>query len=129
MATADETPDVPDVDLKAFSTAVNGVLDDTQKFLGFPVALPPPPGPFPPTHQQPPGHEVSRDVIHRPQAEPPASANLIYDFQGSLIATLKTQWTLFDGFTLDEVSIGIALNASSSRMIVVSSNLLNTSLF
>jgi hypothetical protein len=72
--------------IDALHNAMGGLLDNQQKNLGFPVDG---------------------------NSEEKPSTTLTYQVYGTLSARLKTDWTIFSGLTLNDVSLAVEAYAQS----------------
>ncbi|KAK1753792.1 hypothetical protein QBC47DRAFT_415542 [Echria macrotheca] len=85
--TGDEMATISDTGISAMESAVQSLLDASQNDLGFPTA-PAPPG----------GGPVK-----------PASQTLTYYFKAEASIGLREKWTVFEGLTLEEVSLTLGV--------------------
>ena len=76
--------DLDDGDIGTVETAVDGILDKVQSNLGFPYS----------TDTAPPKPSVSLD----------------YHFSASIEVFLNTQWTVFEGLTLTNITLSAAID-------------------
>ena len=76
------TSSVDDTDIKTVETAVDGILNRVQSDLGFPFS------------------------VDQPSQKP--SDVLDYHFHAGIEVYLNTQWKLFEGFTLTDITLKAA---------------------
>ncbi|MCJ1380283.1 hypothetical protein MMC17_003386 [Xylographa soralifera] len=79
-----------DTDVRALSTAVATILNDTRAYVAFPYL--PTPNPVPP---------------------PTPSATLAYEYQGSLTVYLVGSWSIVTGLSLDDAQLSIDFEGDS----------------
>ncbi|MCJ1397444.1 hypothetical protein MMC11_000637 [Xylographa trunciseda] len=85
-----------DTDVRALSTAVATILNDTRAYVGFPYL--PTPNPVPP---------------------PKPAATLAYDYQGSLNVYLVGSWSIVTGLSLDDAWLSISFEGDSDDACIV----------
>ena len=86
-----------DADVRALSTAVGSILNDTRAYVAFPYL--PTPNPVPP---------------------PNPSATLAYEYQGSLTVYLVGSWSIVTGLSLDDAFLSINFEGDSHNACTVS---------
>ena len=86
-----------DADVRALSSAIGTILNDTRAYVAFPYL--PTPNPVPP---------------------PRPSATLAYEYQGSLTVYLVGSWRIVTGLSLDDAWLSINFEGDSDDACIVS---------